>query len=415
MLACNAALYTTVENREPQKGTMASVMESSEHSRRQERLNWLAEIYRLYAADLQRSIYSRVSDLALAEDLTSMVFLKALRWLREDQSSESARGWLYATARTTIADHWQIQSQHETRSLDNLEMRLRAFDGTELTSQQAEMRVQHLLSLLPERDRNILTLRYLQGYSASEIAEALGTSSSHIRVLQLRALRRAAQLETMERNGDRMQEQETPFDSAIKLLAPESRRVLDLAREEMLNLKHWFIGTEHVLWGLASEGSIASFLTALGITPERIHAGITFIFDRQAQQGQLSLQKPPAAEVPTENLLTHRAQQVIVLAGDEMRSQGEKSIRPTHLLLGLMNEGEGIGAGLLRSLGISLLQARIALLPAASNQNCSFCGRSGSQVTHLFSPEVGIAQSSTPNTFICDRCVQRFSAMLGNA
>lgn len=98
-----------------------------------------------------------------------------------------------------------------------------------------------------------------------------------------------------------------------------------------------------------------------------------------------------------------------------MRSQGEKSIRPTHLLLGLMNEGEGIGAGLLRSLGISLLQARIALLPAASNQNCSFCGRSGSQVTHLFSPEVGIAQSSTPNTFICDRCVQRFSAMLGNA
>ena len=55
----------------------------------QDRLNWLASIYRAYAADLQRYIYSKVGDFALAEDLTSAVFLKALRWLRNDQSQES--------------------------------------------------------------------------------------------------------------------------------------------------------------------------------------------------------------------------------------------------------------------------------------------------------------------------------------
>jgi hypothetical protein len=77
-----------------------------------------------------------------------------------------------------------------------------------------------------------------------------------------------------------MQEQESPFDSFVRLMAPESRRVLDLAHEEMLALSHWWIGTEHVLWGLASEGSLATFLTPHGITPERIHAGILFIFDR---------------------------------------------------------------------------------------------------------------------------------------
>jgi RNA polymerase sigma factor (sigma-70 family) len=396
---------------------MASAMQPSNHPRRQDRLNWLAEIYRVYAADLQRSIYSRVGDLALAEDLTSTVFLKALRWLREDQSPESARGWLYATARTTIADYWQTQSQYETRSLGDLEAQFQAFESAEFAGQQAEMRVQHLLSLMPERDRTILTLRYLQGYSASEIAEALGTSASHIRVLQLRALRRAAQLETMERNRYSMQEQEAPFDVFVKFLAPESRRVLDLAREEMLNLKHWWIGTEHLLWGLASE--LASFLTPLGITPERIHAGIVFIFDRQAQQGQSVPEEPPAAEVPADVLkrLTPRAKQVIVLAGEEMKSQGEKSIRPTHLLLGLMNEGEGIGAGLLRSLGVSLLQARTALTPPAANQTCSFCGRSGSQVARLFPAEVGVAESSatSPGAFICDQCVQRFYTMLGSA
>ncbi len=392
-------------------------MSFSNQERRQDRLNWLTEMYRAYAADLQRFISNKIGDPTLAEDLTSTVFLKALRWLREDQSLESVRGWLYATARTTIVDHWQAQSQYEMRSLSGLEEQLRVGDDTAEASQQVEMRVQHLLSLLPERDRTILTLRYLQGYSAAEIARALGTSAGHIRVLQLRALRRAAQVETMERNRYCMQEQESPFDSFATFMAPESRRVLDLAREEMLNLKHWWIGTEHLLWGLASEESLTSFLTPLLITPERIHAGIVFIFDREKHQGQLGIGSPPLADVSSDalKLLTPRAKQVIFLAREEMKNQGEQSIRPMHLLLGLMNEGEGIGAGLLRSLGISLLQARTALVPPEASQICSFCGRSSSQVSRLFPAEVGTASSSAPEsgTFICDHCVRRFHTMLG--
>jgi RNA polymerase sigma-70 factor (ECF subfamily) len=376
-------------------------------------------MYRVYAADLQRFISHKVGDPTVAEDLTSMVFLKALRWLREDQSDANVRGWLYATARTTIIDYWQEQSQYEMHSLSGLEERLHFRNDTASAHQQAEMRVQHLLSLLPERDRTILTLHYLQGYSAAEIAEALGTSAGHIRVLQLRALRRAAHVETMERNRYRMQEQESPFDSIVKFLAPESRRVLDLAREEMLNLKHWWIGTEHLLWGLASEGSLTSFLTPLGITPERIHAGIVFIFDRQTHQGQAGQGSPPLADVSSDalKLLTPRAKQMIFLAAEEMKSQGEQSIRPAHLLLGLMNEGEGIGAGLLRSLGVSLVPARTGLVPPAATQRCSFCGRSGSQVVRFFPAEVGIAESSAPSpgALICDHCVRRFSAMLGSA
>jgi len=392
-------------------------MPFSNHSRRQDRLHWLAEMYRAYAADLQRFISNKVGDPTVAEDLTSTVFLKALRWLSPDQSADSARGWLYATARTTIVDYWQAQSLYEIRSLSGLEEQLLPSDDTAFAKEQVETRVQRLLSLLPERDRTILTLRYLQGYSAAEIAAALGTSAGHIRVLQLRALRRAAQVETMERSRYRMQEQESPFDSIVKFMAPESRRVLDLAREEMLNLKHWWIGTEHLLWGLASEESLTSFLTPLGITPERIHAGIVFIFDRQAHQGQSVQDSPLAANVSSDalKLLTPRAKQVIFLAREEMKSQGEQSIRPTHLLLGLLNEGEGLGAGLLRSLGVSLLQARTALVPPAANQICSFCGRFGSQVSRLFPAEVGTASSSAPQsaTFICDHCVRRLHTMLG--
>lgn len=394
-------------------------MQFSNHKRRQDRLNWLAEIYRAYASDLQRFISNKVGDLTVAEDLTSMVFLKALRWLREDQSAASVRGWLYATARTTIVDYWQAQREIEMHSLSGLEEQLHFREDTASANQQVEMRVQHLLSLLPERDRTILTLHYLQGYSAAEIARALGTSAGHIRVLQLRALRRAAQMETMERNRYRMQEQGSPFDSFATSMAPESRRLLDLAREEMLNLKHWWIGTEHLLWGLASEESLTPFLTPRGITPERIHAGIVFIFDRQPHQGQAGQGSPPLADVSSDvlKLLTPRAKQVIFLAAEEMKSQGEQSIRPAHLLLGLLNEGEGIGAGLLRSLGVSLLQARTALVPPAVNQYCSFCGRSGSQVVRFFPAAVGSTERSAPlpGALICDHCVRRFSTMLGNA
>src|SRR5215472_11805210 len=167
----------------------------------------------------------------------------------------------------------------------------------------------------------------------------------------------------------------------------------------MLTLKHWWIGTEHLLWGLASEESLTSFLTPLGITPERIHAGMVFIFDRQGQQGQSVQGSPPLADVSSEalKLLTPRAKQVIFLAGEEMKSQGEQSIRPMHLLFGLINEGEGIGAGLLRTLGIGLLQARTALVPPGASQICSFCGRSGSQVSRLFPAEIGLVERSTPS------------------
>ncbi|GHO42114.1 sigma-70 family RNA polymerase sigma factor [Ktedonospora formicarum] len=389
-------------------------MQFSNHSRRQDRLNWLAEMYRTYAADLQRFISNKIGDPAVAEDLTSTVFLKALRWLRDDQSLQSVRGWLYAT---TIIDHWQAQNQSEMRSLSGLEEQLRARNDVEEASQQAEMRVQYLLRLLPERDRRVLTLHYLEGYSTAEIAEALGTSTGHIRVLHLRALRRAAQLESMERNRCRMQEQESPFDSFTRFMTPESSRVLDLARKEMLALSHWWIGTEHLLWGLASEGSLASFLTPHGITPERIHAGIVFIFDRQAQQGQPSSSSLSGTNISSDAfmLLTPRAKQVIMLAAEEMKSLGEQSIRPMHLLLGLLNEGEGIGAGLLRTLGISLLQVRTALVPPATHQICSFCGQSAEEIARLFPAKVSIAERSSAESgiFICDRCVKRFSTMLG--
>ena len=67
-------------------------MQFSNHKHRQDRLHWLAEMYRAYAAELQRAISNKVGDPTVAEDLTSTVFLKALCWRRRGSECRERAG-----------------------------------------------------------------------------------------------------------------------------------------------------------------------------------------------------------------------------------------------------------------------------------------------------------------------------------
>src|SRR6266487_7029303 len=152
----------------------------------------LEAIFRMHFTDLYQYIYRQVRDVVIAEDLASAVFLKALRWLQQDRSQESVKGWLYATARSTIADYWHEHTQMQLLPLEEAEQMPVLSDESDEQMRPLQARLQHLLDGLSSRERDILTLRYFQGYSAAEIGQILGLSANHVRVLQLRALRRAA-------------------------------------------------------------------------------------------------------------------------------------------------------------------------------------------------------------------------------
>src|SRR5947207_14834017 len=127
----------------------------SEEERRDAQLE---AIFRTHFADLYRYIYRQVRHAAIAEDLTSAVFLKALRWLQQDRSPESVKGWLYATARSLIADYWREHAQVHLLPLEDVEEML-------VLSEQMrplQARIQRLLDGLSSRERDILTLRYFQ-------------------------------------------------------------------------------------------------------------------------------------------------------------------------------------------------------------------------------------------------------------
>ena len=148
--------------------------------------------FRENAAGIYRFIYARVGNREAAEDLTSQVFLKATRWLAQDRGADRIRAWLYTAARSGIADYWREQSELPTEPIEDMDsLQFRGWEGPG-DVQRTRERAHRILAALPAREGEVLRLRFLRGYSAGEIGREMGLSPGNVRVLQLRALRRAA-------------------------------------------------------------------------------------------------------------------------------------------------------------------------------------------------------------------------------
>jgi RNA polymerase sigma-70 factor (ECF subfamily) len=137
-----------------------------------------------------RLIFGRVGNRADAEDLTSEVFLAAMRPLRLTASIAEVRAYLRATARTVLAAHWRATLGTEITTIEDLPATV---FGPAAPS-TAPQRVAALLGALPDNYRRVLELRFLQGCSVREAASTLGVSVANAKVLQHRALRLAAQI-----------------------------------------------------------------------------------------------------------------------------------------------------------------------------------------------------------------------------
>ena len=147
---------------------------------------------------IYRFVFSKVDNHQEAEDLTSEVFLKVVRRLDLKRDPSSLRTWLFRVARTTIADYWRLHYRGTTCSLDDL---LEAGwegpvdEGAALVKNSAAELVQDILQALPERDREVLTSRFLLNLSVQETAVRMGLTEANTKVVQYRALQRAARLE----------------------------------------------------------------------------------------------------------------------------------------------------------------------------------------------------------------------------
>ncbi|MEA5638171.1 MAG: ATP-dependent Clp protease ATP-binding subunit, partial [Cutibacterium granulosum] len=152
--------------------------------------------------------------------------------------------------------------------------------------------------------------------------------------------------------------------------------VVVLAQDEAKALNHNYIGTEHLLLGLVSEGEgvAAKALTSLGISLEAVRAQVEEIIGRGTTT--------PTGHIP----FTPRAKKVLELSLREALQMNHSYIGTEHLLLGLIREGEGVAAQVLIRLGADLNTVRNTVLQLLQ-------GDDGKQAATAGAPEAGPSQS----------------------
>jgi RNA polymerase sigma-70 factor (ECF subfamily) len=151
---------------------------------------------------IYRYVYSYVRNQQEAEDLTSQIFLKAVRSFDPERSGHHCRAWLFRVARTTIADYWRAHFRRAGKqSLDDLLEAgwegPAAEEGSTLSNSAAEDRVQGILQSLPVRYSEVLICRFLLNLSIRETALSMGLTEANVKVIQFRALKRAAELDAI--------------------------------------------------------------------------------------------------------------------------------------------------------------------------------------------------------------------------
>ncbi len=148
-----------------------------------------------------------------------------------------------------------------------------------------------------------------------------------------------------------------PPDGNVKMFerfTDRARRIVVLAQEEARMLNHDYIGTEHLLLGLIHEGEgvAAKALVSLGISLEAVRQQV------EETIGHGQPQHSKSGHIP----FTPRAKKVLELSLRESQRLNHNYIGTEHILLGLIREGEGVGARVLMALGADVDRVRHAVI-----------------------------------------------------
>jgi RNA polymerase sigma-70 factor, ECF subfamily len=155
------------------------------------------EIYDEHVVPIYRYVYARVGNRPDAEDLTAQVFMRAVEQLDTTRQPGQIASWLYRVSQNVIADYWRAFYRLPLVGADQVAPGWEPREPVrERTSDDgaAIARVRQLLERLPERYARVLELRFLQRMSVAETAERMGISHGNAKILQYRALRKAALL-----------------------------------------------------------------------------------------------------------------------------------------------------------------------------------------------------------------------------
>jgi ATP-dependent Clp protease ATP-binding subunit ClpC len=134
---------------------------------------------------------------------------------------------------------------------------------------------------------------------------------------------------------------------------PRAQQVLQLARKEADRFNHGYVGTEHLLLGLIAlgQGVAVNVLQRMGIDLETVRMEV-----------EKAVGVGPETKTMGNVPFTPRVKKVLALAGSEARALNHSYVGTEHILLGLLREGEGVAARVLKNLMVDLEKTRIEIM-----------------------------------------------------
>lgn len=169
------------------------------NDRMQEELGWIqaakkdpeyfAPLYKKYHEQIFRYIYQRMDDEETAFDVTSMVFMKAIKNLHKyEYRGVPFSSWLYRIAKSELYQSFRDQKARRTVSLDSVHVFnvIEEFDQEE--NEINKQRLVKSIALLKEDDIQLIEMRFFEKRSYREIGEILDISENNAKVKSFRAL-----------------------------------------------------------------------------------------------------------------------------------------------------------------------------------------------------------------------------------
>lgn len=161
----------------------------------------ISTLYQENMREVYRFVYYKVGNREDAEDVAQDVFIAAFAGLKNFRGEASFRNWCYEIAKHKIADMWREKYRMPIVDIEAL-LGLQTATAPALSSEEIVRveerdavtveRAARILGRLQGNYRNVLEYRFLKNYSIKETAEVMGISVSNAKVLQHRALKKAA-------------------------------------------------------------------------------------------------------------------------------------------------------------------------------------------------------------------------------
>jgi RNA polymerase sigma-70 factor (ECF subfamily) len=149
----------------------------------------LTQVHHTYYVPIFRYVFIQVGDMETAEDLTSEVFIRLLKALRDHTAPQNTlRGWLFSVANIVVKDHFRKQYRAPQTTVDDSLPSAEAGPDQVVETKLMNQKLQAAVTTLTEEQRQVIAMRFGYEMPVEAVAQTLGKSAGAVKMLQARAI-----------------------------------------------------------------------------------------------------------------------------------------------------------------------------------------------------------------------------------